>query len=153
MVNKIETFQDLIDSKKELKDEINTLESEIKNNKIVQVSNFLVGGKLNKVPNLESFNIPHIKDIVDINLKTTETPYIGIFNIGTGIQHSIQTLYTCISGQFSHTTPLNYRPSKSAEVMHNALDSTKAMNTFDWNPKYSLEQGIQEMIETLKEKE
>lgn len=64
MASKIETFQDLIDSKKDLKEEISSLESEIKNNKIVQVSNFLMGNKLKKVPNIDSINLPHIKDIV-----------------------------------------------------------------------------------------
>ncbi len=65
MASKIETFQDLIDSKKDLKEEISSLEAEIKNNKIVQVSNLFVGGKHDKIPSLDSLHIPHVKDIVN----------------------------------------------------------------------------------------
>lgn len=65
MSDKIETYQDLLNSKKNLKKEVSTLEEEIKNNRIVQFSNFLIDSKSLKAPKLDSFNLPHLTDIIN----------------------------------------------------------------------------------------
>jgi hypothetical protein len=64
MSKKIETYQDLIDSKKNLRKEVISLESEIKNNRIVQFSNLLVKSKTLNTTSLNSYHIPHVKDII-----------------------------------------------------------------------------------------
>ena len=64
MSKKIETYQDLIDSKKDLRKEVISIESGIKNNRIVQFSNLLVSNKSLKSSTLDSYHLPHVKDLI-----------------------------------------------------------------------------------------
>ena len=64
MAKNIMTYQDLIETKKHLKQDIDLIEEDIKDTNIVKISNLLIAGKPFKTPNLESLHVPHIKDVI-----------------------------------------------------------------------------------------
>jgi len=64
MANNVTTYQDLISAKKELKQDIKSIEEDIKNSNIVKISNFFIKGKTLQTPSLDSIKIPHVKEIL-----------------------------------------------------------------------------------------
>ena len=64
MAKNITTYQDLISIKKDLKQEVNYIEDDIKNSNIIKISNLLIKGKSMDVPSLDTFHLPHVKDII-----------------------------------------------------------------------------------------
>ena len=64
MAKNITTYQDLISTKKELKQEVISIEEDIKNSNFVKISNIFIKGKTFEKPNLDSFHLPHVKDIL-----------------------------------------------------------------------------------------
>ena len=56
----ITTYQDLILAKKELKKDINFIEDDLKNNRIVKLSSTIIGGKFNKNSISNAFDLKGI---------------------------------------------------------------------------------------------
>ena len=59
--NRITTYQDLVLAKQELKQDINFIEEDLKNNNIIKLSSTIIGGKFNKS---SIFNSLDFKDIL-----------------------------------------------------------------------------------------
>ena len=76
MAKKITTYQDLISTKKDLKQEVNLLEDNIKSSNIVQFSNLFINGKAIDKPNLGSFHLPHVKDIISSPLGNVVSSFL-----------------------------------------------------------------------------
>lgn len=76
MNKKILTYQDLLDAKKELKEEISLQETEFQNNKLVKFATSLDKGESLKGSVLESLSSVGIKDIVTSPLGSLLSTYL-----------------------------------------------------------------------------
>jgi UDP-glucose 4-epimerase len=73
-----------------------------------------------------------------------------IFNIGTGIETSINELYEIISKLLKTKIKPKYAPEKSGDLKRSCLDISLAKRELKWEPKYNLEKGLQKTINYLK---
>ena len=76
MNNKISTYQDLLDAKKELKEEISLQESEFQNNKLVKFVSSLDKGESLKGSVLETVSSIGFKDIITSPLGSLLSTYL-----------------------------------------------------------------------------
>ena len=79
-----------------------------------------------------------VSDVVRANmLAFMNRDAVGSFNIGTGVNYSINDVAEMVGGE---TT---YIPDRPAEAMETLANNTKAMEILGWIPQVSLEQGLQ----------
>ncbi len=64
------------------------------------------------------------------------------FNIGTGIETSVNTLATTLSDVSGATTPIDYAPARAGELARSALETSKAKQVLGWTPTVSLADGL-----------
>lgn len=76
MNNKINTYQDLLDAKKELKEEIFLQEADFKNNKLVKFTSSFDKGKALKGTVLETISSVGFKDIITSPLGSLLSTYL-----------------------------------------------------------------------------
>lgn len=87
----------------------------------------------------------YIDDVVRANLLalnvSNEHPN-PVFNIGTGIETSLNTLYKKIADILGKTPAAIYHPDRPGEQMRYSLDSAKAKKELGWEPHFTLEKGL-----------
>jgi UDP-glucose 4-epimerase len=84
-----------------------------------------------------------VEDAVSACLKAME--YKGekeIFNIGTGIETSINELYEIISKLLRTKIKPKYAPEKPGDLKRSCLDISLAKRELKWRPKFDLEKGL-----------
>jgi UDP-glucose 4-epimerase len=92
-----------------------------------------------------------VEDAVSACLKAME--YKGkeeIFNIGTGIETSINELYEIISRLLNTKIKPKYAPEKPGDLKRSCLDISLAKRELKWRPKFNLEKGLEETVKFFK---
>ena len=69
-----------------------------------------------------------------------------IFNISSGVGHSIQDIITYIENSAKKSLQAVKQPVNYTGINRNVLDNTKLKNCVGWTPGFSLEKGIDETI-------
>ncbi len=69
------------------------------------------------------------------------------FNIGTGIETSVNTLATTLQQVSNATTPIAYAPSRAGELARSALNTVKARTVLGWTPQVTLADGLMHTFE------
>jgi UDP-glucose 4-epimerase len=87
----------------------------------------------------------HVMDVVDANLKASicEVPeeMMGdIFNVGSGINHSIMEIAKSISDKIS------FIPHRNGEMKETLADNSKIKIFMGWEPKHDVEKYIQSAL-------
>lgn len=91
----------------------------------------------------------YIDDVVEIIIKAINfNVNFEIFNIGSGVSYSVSELIDVIQkimGSNLNVTSQNER--RPEEVMNTQADISKAKDILNWEPLYSLEQGLKKLID------
>ncbi len=66
------------------------------------------------------------------------------FNIGTGVETSVNTLARSLQRAAGSSTPIDYAPARAGEIQRSALDTGKARAVLGWTPAVSLDAGLDE---------
>lgn len=64
------------------------------------------------------------------------------FNIGTGIETSVNTLAETLRQVSGATAPIEYAPARAGELARSALQTQKARDVLGWAPRVSLRDGL-----------
>jgi len=86
-----------------------------------------------------------INDVVRANLLVLDLPdnYPDpIFNIGTGIETTLNKLYWKIAKLLKKEPKPIYLPDRPGEQIRYSLDYSKIKEALGWEPKYNLEEGL-----------
>ncbi len=90
-----------------------------------------------------------VDDITEGTLLATEKITDGTpVNLGTGKRYKIKDAVKMILRLTDHTPQeLVFDPTKPVGVLSRALDNTRAKQLLQWEPRFSLEEGLQRTIE------
>lgn len=93
-----------------------------------------------------------VDDVADafIRAATTAHDVAGIFNVGTGLQTTVNEVHRLIADATDNADPPRYAAARSGEVRASALDITKCRSELDWYPVVSLADGIGRTIDWLR---
>lgn len=94
----------------------------------------------------------HIDDINDFHIKCmydTRTDN-NVFNLGYGVNYSVNEIYDLISKQLNINILPIYKEDLPGEAFQNLADITEAKK-LDWKPKIDIENGLKTSIEFIKE--
>lgn len=92
----------------------------------------------------------YVDDVVRANMQAMRKNVTGIFNIGTGRQTDIKTVFKKINEFAGGLTPKRHGPAQPGEVMRSALDCRKARRHLDWSPKVKIDEGLKRTVEWFK---
>jgi UDP-glucose 4-epimerase len=92
----------------------------------------------------------YVKDVARAVESVCAQQVRGVFNIGTGRETSVNTLYKMIVKSLNKDTPAAYGEAKAGEQMRSCIDASAALKTFAWKPEVSLETGCLETSEWFK---
>lgn len=89
----------------------------------------------------------YVGDVVAANLAALKFSGSDIFNIGTGEETSINQLFQQIAELTEAKGEKINGPAKKGEQRRSVISPQKAINTLNWQPKTSLQEGLQKTIE------
>lgn len=92
----------------------------------------------------------YVKDVVAAAHEVTMSRSAGIFNIGTGAETSVNTLYGHIRDAAGVKVEATHGEAKAGEQLRSAIDASKARSTFGWEPKTKLKAGIIETVNSFR---
>ena len=92
----------------------------------------------------------YISDVILADLAVLNKKIIGEFNVGTGIQTSINQLYEKLVRISNKKSKKEYKALPYLEVPISALSYSKLLNTVGWKPRISLEEGLKITYEHFK---
>lgn len=77
---------------------------------------------------------------------------VRIFNLGTGegstLSHVLDTIQKVCGASLNKV--VKYDARRKCDVEHSVLDISESMNELKWKPRYSLEEGIEDMLEKMR---
>ena len=91
----------------------------------------------------------YIEDVIRANLLALEVSshFLNpVFNIGTGIETTLNNLYKKIAELLNKEANPIYLPDRPGEQYRYSLDCAKARKELGWEPKYNLEEGLKKRV-------
>ena len=95
-------------------------------------------------------NYVFVDDVVDASILAAETNKVGIFNVGTGIETNINKLYQLILKKTGKEIKPIFESTKPGDLKRSCLDCAKIKKQLGWQPRYSLEQGLEKTVKWFK---
>lgn len=93
----------------------------------------------------------YIEDLIDGMYRAAfGDPVHRVFNIGSGIGHSVSDIVRRISEKVDRPISVNYLPKGAFDVSRIYLDITRARKELGWEPRISLDEGLHRTWEFVK---
>jgi nucleoside-diphosphate-sugar epimerase len=94
-----------------------------------------------------------VRDVAEANILAAESKATGVFNIGNSQRVTINHLAQLIIGLAGDNgiKPV-YKEQRLGDILHSLADITGA-TAFGYSPKYSLEEGLKEVVRYMKRQE
>ena len=87
-----------------------------------------------------------VKDVARANLLAMDSEVSGLFNIGTGIQTSLNNLAEMIMQAAGKTVAMHYEKARDGDVRYSVADISKAGEYLGYHPEFDLAEGIRETV-------
>jgi len=92
----------------------------------------------------------YVGDIAQANLLAIGRGDGGIFNIGTGVGTSINTVFRLLKEATGYSGEEIHASAKAGEVFKIYLDASKARNELGWAERVTLEEGLSRTVEYFR---
>jgi UDP-glucose 4-epimerase len=100
---------------------------------------------------LQTRDFVFVQDVVAANLAALEYPRAGAFNIGTGRETDVLTIFLKLQELMASPLGPVHGPAKPGEQRRSALDSTLARQQLGWQPRVSLGDGLAQTVAAFRE--
>jgi len=91
-----------------------------------------------------------VADVVRANVAALGDDVAGAFNVGTGVETSVNELYTALARHFDSAPPPDHGPAKKGEQMRSGLDGSKLRRLASLPEPVSLAAGLVETVAWIK---
>lgn len=93
----------------------------------------------------------YIDDVVQANIKACKPKKNGVYNVGTGVSRSFQDIADILQKELNTDFVTEYFPNPYVDYqIHTQADISSAKKNLGFNPKVSLEQGINFYLPEIK---
>ena len=95
----------------------------------------------------------HVADVVAALLAAEASDDAGPLNVGTGVETSVLRLVELVGGAFGRDDfEPEFAPAREGEVERTALDTAGAEERLGWRAERTMETGLEETIEAIRER-
>ncbi|MBV8518235.1 MAG: NAD-dependent epimerase/dehydratase family protein [Acidobacteria bacterium] len=91
-----------------------------------------------------------VEDVMRANMAASELDLDGIFNVGTGVEVSVNTLYDELRNAIGVDLDAEHGPAKAGEQMRSVLDGTKLRTVAKLPEPVKLDEGLRRTVEWLR---
>ena len=74
----------------------------------------------------------------------------GAYNVGTGVETSVNVLYETLRNVSGRDLPPEHGPAKPGEQLRSSIDPAAARDTLGWRPEIGLDAGLRETLKLLR---
>jgi UDP-glucose 4-epimerase len=74
----------------------------------------------------------------------------GVFNIGTGIETTVNELFGVLRRLTGSACRENHGPAKKGEQSRSVIDSSLATRVMGWAPRVTLARGLRETVDYFR---
>ena len=93
-----------------------------------------------------------VSDVIKANLAALASDANDTYNIGTGKEVNINTVFKLLNQLTGEKTRKIHGPAKEGEQQRSCLDCQKAEKIFHWRPEVDLEFGLKKTVDFFKSK-
>ena len=91
-----------------------------------------------------------VDDVVEANLAMMGQETQGTYNVGTGVETSINDLFRILVQHTGSTCKEMHGPAKKGEQARSVIDCTKLRQEVSWEPKADLSEGLKKTVEYFR---
>jgi len=91
-----------------------------------------------------------VGDVAAANVAALQSAQNGLYNIGTGIATSVNTLYSSLAKLEKFERAGIYAPARAGELERSVLNITRARKELGWSPNVSLQSGLAQTLEYFR---
>ncbi len=102
---------------------------------------------------LESRDFVYIDDVVNATVLGVEypNPIVEVLNVGSGVRTTVLDLATYLSKSFNSSSKINITGQyRVGDIRHNIADLEKIKSLLGFNPKTSIEEGLEKFCEWVR---
>jgi UDP-glucose 4-epimerase len=99
---------------------------------------------------LQTRDYVFVGDIVRANLAALAYDGSGIFNVGTGVETDVVTLFRTINDYTGGHTEEQHAPAKPGEQMRSVLSYAHTHQTLGWKPEVDVAEGLKTTVDWFK---
>ena len=93
-----------------------------------------------------------VEDVVEANLAMMGQETEGTYNVGTGVETSINDLFRILVQHTGSTCKEVHGPAKKGEQARSVIDASKLRHELSWEPKMNLSDGLKRTVEYFRER-
>lgn len=93
----------------------------------------------------------YIDDVVEANIQALDEKIDGIYNVGTGIETNVNTIFHKLKNLTGANCDEYHGPAKIGEQRRSVISYTKLKNECGWEPKVSFDEGLIKTVEFFKQ--
>ncbi|MBI4281164.1 NAD-dependent epimerase/dehydratase family protein [Candidatus Uhrbacteria bacterium] len=92
----------------------------------------------------------YVDDVVNANLLALPAEANGVYNIGTGLETSVNEIFRTLKKMIGVTTREAHGSAKIGEERRSVLANRKARRELGWRPTVALEEGLRRTVEWFR---
>jgi UDP-glucose 4-epimerase len=89
----------------------------------------------------------YVADVVEAAIKAMHKPFVGVVNIATGKESSVNQVYANLAKSVGTALKVKHNPAIRGEQMRSVLDWRKAKRVLGWRPRVDVKEGIRRTVE------
>lgn len=91
-----------------------------------------------------------VEDVMRANMAASEIEQDGIFNVGTGVETSVNELYTELARAMGIDRKADHGPAKAGEQMRSVLDGRKLRQLANLPEPVGMQEGLRRTVEWIR---
>jgi len=116
-------------------------------NKLLKNENPIINGEGN-----QTRDYVFVEDVVNANVITLNSQSSEIYNVGTGIETSVNELFTMLNSIAGNKALERHGPAPKGEQARSVITSDKLFKEFKWKPSVKIEEGLKKTFDSFKSK-
>jgi UDP-glucose 4-epimerase len=93
----------------------------------------------------------YVGDVAEANVRALTSDAVGSFNVGTGVETDITTIFQLLRRLTGSNQPEEHGPTLPGEQRRSVVDARKIEKVLGWKPKTSLEAGLDATVRYFRE--
>ena len=101
-------------------------------------------------PGLQTRDYVYVGDVVDAVMRALAYDGSGAFNVGTGVETDVNTLFGHLNRLTGANVEERHGPAKPGEQQRSVLDTALARRVLGWAPRVALDEGLARTVEWFR---